>query len=363
MSEVADRVRAPVLPTSVSGDRGEAGATRPRERLFWMDVLRGAAVLLVVVNHAAVVLGDRAADLPPLVATTNDIFAPIRIPTISFLSGMLLAPSLAKGTRRYVGGKVRNVAYPYLVWTAVYIVVIVRPWVHEGGFGPARVARYVLTAPSPLWFIGFLLGFYLLAMVLRRVPPVLVIGATLLASMVFPDDTRTERFFFLFGFFLLGDLVTRHADTVQRWIVRPAAVAAAGVCAAALVLVALRQGEAARYQAEFTVGVLAVILLLAYTAQAVSGSRAGAPLCYVGRSSLVVYVVHYPAVIVAVEAMDLLGNFSPVTLFGAALAAGTLSGLVAIWARRHVPTVEALFSIPQRTLARSDAAGARRPTR
>lgn len=95
------------------------GASRPT----WMDVLRGAAVLLVLVFHSASLL--RYADLPvPRSAELLDAaVAPPRISLLVLLSATLLPRSVAKGSRDYLVGKWRAIAWPYLLWTAVCAVL------------------------------------------------------------------------------------------------------------------------------------------------------------------------------------------------------------------------------------------------
>lgn len=341
----ASRIRAVTVPTFPRATSVGSQPPQP-DRLLWMDVLRGLAILLVVVNHAAVVTAESFADLPSAVTSVNEVFSTFRIPTLVFLSGQLLAPSLAKGARRYAEGKLRNIAWPYLVWTVIYIVVIVRPWAYAGGFGPEQMLRYVVLAPSPLWFISFLLAFYVLALGLRRVPTALLILATLGASTLFADATRPERFFFLFGFFLLGDMVTRHAEVAGRWLARPVVLLAAAVGAAGLAVVGARLGEAARYQAEYGLGVLAAIVVLAFLAHAVSASPSSTPLRYLGRHSIVLFVVHYPAVVVTVQVLSRFGDVPATAAFCAALSMGLLSGLVAVSARQRLRVVQALFAPP-----------------
>lgn len=341
----ASRIRPFMVPTFPRATSAGSQPTQP-DRMLWMDVLRGLAILLVVVNHAAVVTAESFADLPSAVTSVNAFFAPFRIPTLVFLSGLLLAPSLAKGARRYVEGKLRNIAWPYLVWTVIYIVVIVRPWAYTGGFGPERALRYVVTAPSPLWFISFLLAFYALALLLRHVPTWAVVLVALVGSSLFADGTRPERFLFLLGFFLMGDMVTRHSEAVGRWLTRPVVLFGAGLGTVGLLVAGARLGEAARYQAEYAIGVLAGIVILAFAAHAVSASPTMAPLRHLGRHSIVLFVVHYPAVIVTVQAMHLVGDVPGLAVFGVALVVGIVSGLVTVRAQQRMLLFQALFAPP-----------------
>lgn len=337
----------PGLPATTSGGSG---------RLAWMDVLRGLAVGLVVLDHASAAVLSRGLPVPAAVATVNDLASPVRMPMLVFLSGMLLAPSLSRGPARYLEGKARRLLYPYVVWSAVYVVVLTRPWAYGDPYGPLALLTLLAEAPSPLWFLQFLALFYLLALLLRRVPAPVLVAGTLLASVAVPDTGRPVRFFFLFGFFLLGDLVTRSPQLWRRWLPHPAVTAGCAVLAGLLLVLALQRGTALRYQAEYAVAVLAVVLLLARVAHAVSGTRAARTLGALGRESLVVYVVHYPVAFVVVKVLQRLGVTSPALLVLAAAVCGLGAGLVAVAAARRSRLVDLLFVLPRR----SDAGAGRR---
>lgn len=341
------RGRAPSLPAVGPGTGGPSG------RLQWMDLLRGLALVLVVVNHAAKVVESRGLDAPDVVATVNAVLSPVRIPTLVFLSGLLLAPSMAKGVRRYLDGKARGVLHPFLVWSVVYLLVLTRPWSYGDPYDPLALLEIIVTAPSPLWFLGFLALYYVMALAVRPVPSPVVVAATLLASAACPDDSRVQRFFFLFGFFLLGDLVTRHPHVWRRWAADPLVTAACLLLSAVLVVRGVQVGEAVRYQAEYALAVAAAVLVLARTADALSGARVLGPLQHLGRNSLVLYVVHYPVLFVVVKALQVLGDWPPLVLFLAASVAGVASGLVALALARRWPVVDLLFAFPRASTAAS----------
>ena len=87
-------------------------------RMQWMDLLRGLAVLLVVVLHAASHGGAEVEGW----TLVNRHLTPFRMPLLMFLSGMLLHRSLAKPLPVYLWGKVaalpRNGAAAFLRGTS-----------------------------------------------------------------------------------------------------------------------------------------------------------------------------------------------------------------------------------------------------
>ncbi len=98
----------------------EAGPVRtdaPRKaRLQWMDMLRGSAIVLVMLWHSSAVPVLYGARMPEAVRAVNMFFLPFRMPTLMFLSGLLLPASLRKPLPVYYAGKFAAIGWPYLVF-------------------------------------------------------------------------------------------------------------------------------------------------------------------------------------------------------------------------------------------------------
>lgn len=225
------------------------------QRMEWMDTLRGAAVVAVVVLHVqlttSAVTGDPLAPLAWLDAR----LAVVRMPLLMLLSGVLLARSLAKGWRSHVGGKVRAILWPYAVWMAIDLTHVFVDAAVAGRPVPWHMAGEALyDPPGYLWFLAWLFVFHLLAGVLpARIRTVAALGGVALAPVVDGVGPDLARFLWLFPFFLLGDVLARALP------------------------VALASGAGA------------------------SANRLSVPaLAAVGRSSVVYYVSHMPVVVYAV---------------------------------------------------------------
>ena len=92
-----------------------------RSRADWIDVVRGTAVILVILVHALqrteLFTGHEFAGLE----TLTIVVTPLRLPAMFLLSGLFVTRSLAKGIRPYAAGKLRRIAWPYLLWSVLLI--------------------------------------------------------------------------------------------------------------------------------------------------------------------------------------------------------------------------------------------------
>ena len=85
-----------------------------------MDLIRGGAILLVVLLHATAIPWMFAGITSGhVVNDVNSFFAPYRMSLLFLLSGVLLTRSLAKPPGTYYWNKVRTLIWPCLVWMAI----------------------------------------------------------------------------------------------------------------------------------------------------------------------------------------------------------------------------------------------------
>ncbi|WP_432561312.1 acyltransferase family protein [Kineococcus sp. SYSU DK003] len=317
-------------------------ADGPEVRFGWMDLLRALAVLLVIVFHSGTLLRYADVPVPDAVGSLNSAVAPFRIPLLVLLSGALLPRSVAKGASPYLRGKWRAIAWPFLVWTAVYAVLT---W--PGGLGP--VTWYVpdlLRGGSYLWYLFFLLVFYLVALPLRRVPRLPAAAVFLVLSEVAPDDTKyLERPLYLMALFLLGWWVAEDPRRLAA-VLRSRRL----LVVAALVLVpAVLWAPDAGYGPRATVATLAGAALAAALAARFADAAALRPLRFVGRNSVVFYVAHFPVLYVVMHVVPRFGDFPTPVLVAAAFAAAVAAATVLALLRSRWTVVEWLFTAPRRS--------------
>ncbi|WP_434993458.1 acyltransferase family protein [Arthrobacter sp. Ld5] len=307
-------------------------------RIGWLDSLRGAAILLVVLLHASEALRVTVGPTPGL-DQFNLFLEPFRMPVLMFLSGILLPRSVAKPARAYFTGKLSLVAWPYLLWSLIILTA-------TGGLSPGAVAQIVYLSPTYLWYLWFILIFYAVAYPLRRVPPLWVAGAGVAASLVLPDGGRFETMAFLAAFFFFGAWCALHAGTVERDIGRPWVLALAAVSAVTVGALNVT-GRDVLYQGEFAWGVVGALGVVCRLLPRLGTHRVTAALEFVGRHSIVFYVVHLGPIMGVLALADTLGVAGtwllPVLLL---VGVGIPGGVACMYSRREHASVTLLFELP-----------------
>ena len=97
----------------------------PEGRLAGLDVCRGLAISLVVVHH---VTGAALGSVSPtgrtflLLLTANRLTQCV-VPTFLFVSALVFSLLVSRpfGWRRYASSRLRQLFWPYLLWTALYL--------------------------------------------------------------------------------------------------------------------------------------------------------------------------------------------------------------------------------------------------
>ena len=318
-------------------------STRPptpaSPRMVWMDQLRGTAILLVIAFHAASILTRFAPELPPQLWAVLSFFAPFRMPTLMFLSGMLLSRSMAKPTPEYMSGKWRGILWPYLFWSYAFLIV-------SGQVDPYLLGRVLYNPPTYLWYMWFLFLYYLLFWAAHRIRlPLWTIMLIGFAVAFGPEKFRIGRFGFLIIFFTAGHLFTLYGErwlsaSRERWVAPVAGVIAlvGGILSAS--------GVKVQYEPLFVAIPLAGLTWCVLTYRRLNLGRTGALLAYIGRDSIVFYMTHFIVIWVIGWWSDRLGFSNPGWTYLVCIALAIAAGLLLTWLRSRVGLVDALFQFP-----------------
>lgn len=261
----------------------------PRKQ--WMDILRGVSILLVIINHAILFTERQSGAAPEVAVALNTIMAPVRMPLMVFLSGLLLTQALAKPWKIYVSGKVRRVLYPFIIWSVGVIIAegLLEAMASDGGFPYARFVENLYAPVAHLWFLHYLFIYYVLALVLRKVPSLVVAAGFLAVCTVTPV---AERFFLLMAFFMLGKWAAEQSATFERLIASRVVVSVCALVSLVLVILAF-QGVEVRYEAISAPLAVAGIILLVRGGRLIEQQGWVRPVASVGQDSIVYYLSHW----------------------------------------------------------------------
>lgn len=324
-----------------------------------MDVLRGTSIVLVVFNHAILFASALPTGSPEIAWAINQVFAPIRMPLMVFLSGLLVAPSLARGWKPYLRGKARRVLWPYAVWSTVALVALYLWNIRDGvvgGIAPAAVTpweplRLLYDPLEHLWFLYDLFLFYVIALLVSRISPLWIAAAAFVLAAVVPDFSA-RRFFVLLVFFMLGVWMSQRPGMLsrvlsRRWVAWLCAAVSTGTLAA----VAL--GVGLRYEAISVPFAAAGIVLALLAARRWGSAAVFRPLRFVGRDSLVYYIIHWWPTSLGVAIGASTGSGVIALLTG--LVMGLLVSTGVAWLIRLWPPVNWLFSAPQKQVVPTES--------
>ncbi|GEL94963.1 acyltransferase family protein [Cellulomonas composti] len=281
-------------------DGGAAGAEvapaappAARVRMEWMDTLRGTAILLMLLWHATSLPRIEGVAVPAAVVAFNDALLPYRMPTLMFLSGLLLPRSLNKPLGQYYRGKIALIWWPYFVWALVFFAI-------KGTDYPLW-NPHLYIATSYLWFLFYIGCYYLVAPLLRRVPAavpplVCLVGAALV------DAPQQHRMLFYAVFFFGGAWAVQTLGDLPTWLRGRRVLVAVMAVLAFGFAVASGINRDVNYRSLF-VPLSVAGILVAVVVAARLGHRWTGRLRHVGRNSIVYYTSHFPVMLGAVAVL------------------------------------------------------------
>lgn len=319
------------------------------ERVQWVDVARGLAIIAVVIYHASISLRDAGdAWAWGRIIQTLETF---RMPLFFFASGLWSVKILQQPLGIVMRRRVTFFLYLYALW--VFLRTAYGQVVHT----PQRPrswdeALLMFVEPhASLWFLYALALFALIVWACRKLPPALPLSVSLVASFLFSSGyfdelgtawVKTGSYLF---FFIAGVYLQQQTLSIARRIrLLPAVgvIALYAVCAVAWVTTPLPGLPGA----QLVVSILGVAAGVALSVQ-LARLRLFDWLGHLGRNTLPIYLVHvFPLVAMAVGliALDLtLPKLVVVSLVPVASLAAILISLGIYRASRRVP---GLFDAP-----------------
>ncbi|MFL0457510.1 acyltransferase family protein [Brachybacterium paraconglomeratum] len=306
-------------------------------RMTWMDEVRGTAILLLLLWHASAVPTLFGTEMPEVVRSVNAFFLPYRMPTLMLLSGMLLARSLRKPLPVYYAGKIAMVLWPYLIWVTIakmtFLDAEALPWWHWRAW----------YATTYLWFLFFIGVYYAVAPFFRRLPPWVPIALGTALALYLPQGSTNQRLGYFAIFFFAGSWLASTPDLINR-LARPRA-------SLLLAVPAIAYGTASAIwpdQLEFMawgapMSIAGGLALVGAFAHPRRGGLSTSGVQFLGRSSIVFYVSHFP--IMAILSQSAVSEAGSLALAAVNLAMALLLGYLLAWGK-ETAAVSWLFRAP-----------------
>jgi fucose 4-O-acetylase-like acetyltransferase len=90
-----------------------------QNRVYWIDYAKGIGIFLVVIGHICRGLMDSSILSPSIARLIDQWIYAFHMPIFFFLSGLLIQCSVAKSLKNFVVDKLKNIAYPYFLWSII----------------------------------------------------------------------------------------------------------------------------------------------------------------------------------------------------------------------------------------------------
>ncbi|MCF4098759.1 acyltransferase family protein [Maritalea mediterranea] len=275
------------------------------KRLDWVDAAKGISILLVVMMHSTLGVGQDAGDIGFMhYAVTYS--APFRMPEFFLISGLFLSYVIGRSWGRYADRRVVHYLYFYALWA---IILLFFKTVIASGDVASFVSGIFFAVFEPysiLWFI-YMLAFFSAATKLlhnNHVPHWLVLSVTAILQMLPSASGGTLIGYFAdyFVFFYAGYAFAPQIFKITRWAQENIILAVLGLLVWAGVNVGLVFWPSVDMQPDHVstgyASLPGVHLILAFagaTAICVFSAllarfNLSGPLAYIGERSLAVYV-------------------------------------------------------------------------
>lgn len=325
-------------------------STAGRQR--WIDSAKGLAIIAVVTYHTLLFLASADVGVADF-GRIRIVLEFFPMPAFFVLAGLLQPRMMEASWRQIWSRRLLPFVYLYVLWCAIrFAFFSLFPFVRsDGEYTSGRDPMTLLIAPlvptSVYWFLWSMFAITLATWLLRRVPPVVLLVATGIVSVLlsstlvttglFAYDRSLQYMFFFVAGVLLSSRITGFVHS-RGWGTAAALLAGYAAIGALMIAVPFSRKIPGVVLLGQVCVLLGIFLVLRLTAR-VPGSRG---LAYLGGQSLVIYVLHIYFVAgatVVIRNIPALENVPPrgipvlVGTTAAVIAASLLVGMLAPHAR------------------------------
>jgi uncharacterized membrane protein YcfT len=268
-------------------------------RVDWVDYAKGWCIVLVVMMHSTLGVGD-AIGHEGWLHHFVEWARPFRMPDFFLVAGLFLHRTIDRDWRSYGDRKVVHFLYFYTVW--LLIQAVLKLWPHDAAtvgdalamFG-GRLAWAYVEPFSTLWFIYLLPVFFIVTKLLRRVPALLVLAsaAALQMARIHTGYTMVDEFADRYVYFFAGYALSAHFFAFAAWVRARPGIGIAGLLVWAVVNgVVVVSGFSLLPGVSLVLGFAGAMAVIAFAALLARRDLLP-PLRYAGANSIVVYLAFF----------------------------------------------------------------------
>jgi uncharacterized membrane protein YcfT len=282
-----------------TGGRGSAAAGKPAESREWIDFAKGIAIILVVLYHSSLFLSEF--DLAGSTGRLRSVLSFLPMPIFFFIAGLTMRRMLTWSFADLWRRRLQALVYLYVLWSlirvAFYLVVPHLRGTESSPTDLSTIALLPIWPTSSYWFIWAMVLFTLLAWLLRKVPPKIVIPVAALVALASTTsggldlnnvgwDRIMQNFVFFVTAIFIPHATYRFAARIRPWHVVALMAAYAGLAAATALLHLSRVPGVV-----LTVSIVGVAMTIALS-QALNKVRVFGFVNTLGAHSFQIYLLH-----------------------------------------------------------------------
>lgn len=185
-------------------------------RQNWVDSIRGFAVVLIILGHWTTGFSSMANnDLSFIFSYIQKILSPFRLEILFFLSGLVVVKSLKKGKLNYYKGKLKNILWPYLIWSIIILFMFFLSGLLKNSNDDIfniKLNDFFYGFLDLTWFLFFIFIFYCIIPFISKVNGYLVLLISFFISLYFyiyplsidKGSINFYDYFYYFMYFYLG---------------------------------------------------------------------------------------------------------------------------------------------------------------
>ncbi|MCC0015974.1 MAG: acyltransferase family protein [Rhodobiaceae bacterium] len=206
-------------------------------RVPWVDTAKGICIMMVVMMHSTLGV-EAAAGATGWLGQVVEFSRPFRMPDFFLVSGLFLSARIGADWRLYLDRKVLHFVYFYVLWMVIqcfFKCVIVF------GLGPFGFIEHIvesLVQPfGTLWFIYLLAIFFVVAKLVRGLPPLAIwlVAAGLEMAPIHTGWIVADEFAARFVYFYTGYIMAPYIFALANAAGRRRLLAVGGLAVWALV--------------------------------------------------------------------------------------------------------------------------------